>query len=52
MGKFLNFIGLEETEEEDVFQDEQQPAEPKRRRTADAFERCVDEDDRVSSGVL
>lgn len=30
MGKFLNFIGLEETEEEDVFQDEQQPAEPKR----------------------
>lgn len=30
MGKFLNFIGLEETEEEDVFQDEPQPAEPKR----------------------
>jgi len=31
MGKFLNFIGLEETEEEDVFKDEQQPVEqPKR----------------------
>jgi len=31
MGKFLNFIGLEETEEEDVFKDEQQPVEQPRR---------------------
>ena len=33
MGKFLNFIGLEETEEEEVFKDEQQPAEQPKPRS-------------------
>ena len=40
MGKFLNFIGLEETEEEEVFKDEQQPAEqpkPRSRRRENAL---------------
>ncbi len=32
MGKFLNFIGLEESDEEEVFQDDQQPEQPKRER--------------------
>ncbi|MBR0507791.1 MAG: cell division protein SepF [Clostridia bacterium] len=31
MGKFLNFIGLEETEEEDVLKDEQPVEQPKPR---------------------
>ncbi len=31
MGKFLNFIGLEETEEEEVFKDEQPVEQPKPR---------------------
>jgi cell division inhibitor SepF len=31
MGKFLNFIGLEETEEENVFGDEQQEQQPAKR---------------------
>ena len=30
MGKFLNFIGLEESEEEESYLDEQQPEQPKR----------------------
>ena len=31
MGKFLNFIGLEESEEEESYLDEQQPEQPKPR---------------------
>ena len=30
MGKFLNFIGLEESEEEESYQDELQPEQPKK----------------------
>ena len=30
MGKFLNFIGLEESEEEESYLDEQQPEQPKK----------------------
>lgn len=33
MGKFLNFIGLEETEEEEAFNEERAPETPKRERS-------------------